>query len=193
MSINRNIGSAILLLLAILIGGWSAYVAHEAKEESRARRNRMQVVRELLADDSQGIVVLAPSGRIIEWSPGATAIFGWTLSEVAGSYPDFLMPPELWKRHEAKLAARASGKVDPHRVSSVICWAITKTNELVQVHVVVSSFRNHVGYNHIAIIAKQDNYVRLADTPKPTDLSKIPKPCPTVVELPPGVYTPFTE
>jgi len=193
MTISRNVLSALLLLIAASIVGVSVYKANEAREESRARRNRMTVVRELLADDSQGLVVLSPDGRIIEWSPGATEIFGWTLSEVMGSYPDFLIPPKLWELHKAKIEARQFGKTDPHKVSSVECWAMTKSGKLVQVHVVVSSFRDHVGYNHIAIISKVEDYKRLPTMPKPTEIGDMPVPHPQVIEVAPGVYSPFSE
>ena len=193
MSTLRSIVAGLLIAVAAGLVIFAGVAAYNIRAENILQAHRMHVVRELLATDTQALVVLSPEGRIVEWSPGATSIFGWTLSEVGGSYPDFLMTPDVWHKHCAKLLEMQHGQMDPRRVSAIDCWAIAKGDQLVQVHVVVSSFHDGIGYYHIALISRIEDFRRLASSPKPTGpiVSVLPHPEPIKAE--PGIYTPFQQ
>lgn len=142
-------------LLGTLLAGAFCVVAllygTRQREEVLIKESRLQVYRDMLAETSYAFIVLDPRGQIVEWGPGAERLFGWKRAEVTGRTPDFLMPPEFAKKH---LAAIQRTNYDfAKTLTSVDCEAYHKDGHVIPIHVTASSFRNHVGFYHAALIA----------------------------------------
>jgi len=83
-----------------------------AEEESEKRQKYLESV---LRNTPNAIVTTDPSGRILEWNPGAETVFGYRPEEVIGNnIDDQVAGPEVMR--EAKALTRrveSGGKVDP--------------------------------------------------------------------------------
>jgi PAS domain S-box-containing protein len=55
----------------------------------------------LFGDPGRAVVYAEASGRIGFWNAGATALFGYSVTDVAGRRVDILVPPEHRERHWA--------------------------------------------------------------------------------------------
>lgn len=69
--------------------------------ERLAREAQLQALVQAAHD---AIVTVDSSGRIIEWNPAATRIFGFTKNEVIGRDATIIMPEEQRPRHKSALA-----------------------------------------------------------------------------------------
>jgi PAS domain S-box-containing protein len=146
--------------LAMIAGG--LYVRHSIAEERAAEKaateyqlavtqqqlaeakrqlaeERESAITGLLSATGYGIVALDRDHKIVEWSDGATKLFGWTKEEAIGTDAKFLMPPELLPVHHA---AFAKAIVNPKRdhVAEVFCTANTKSGKKIDVRINVRMY-----------------------------------------------------
>jgi PAS domain S-box-containing protein len=154
----------------------------------------MRVVRDLLASDAIGLVVLDFDGRICEWSPGATKIFGWTDAEVIGSLPDFLMTSECWAAHRTAMRRLDDDPKQHEQTLAIDGWCYSKEEGWVPVHIVVAGFHNHVDYYHIALFSRRADFRQMPTMPQPESHVRPVNP-PTSKPQPrlPGIYHAFTD
>jgi PAS domain S-box-containing protein len=186
MTPARNSLSTSLLLLSVACVTGAAFYAKHTSDEAYRQQYRLQILRSMIATTDHGFVVLNPAGQIVEWGPGAAKIFGWSAAEVLGSSPDFMMPKEYRANHHAVLE-RQDGRFACNLVE-VEGWAYTKDGRMIPIHVVVSSFKNHHGYYHVALFTALDKPHRVDNTvspPVPEPVDKRPQPQPSPVPPPP--------
>ena len=64
--------------------------------------------------DEAALVVADRKGRIVYWSPGATALFGYAAQSMLGKSASVLVPPAFRRRHTAGFRqAWATGVLEP--------------------------------------------------------------------------------
>ena len=64
--------------------------------------------------DQSALVIADRKGRIVYWSPGATALFGYAAEAMVGKGASVLVPPAYRRRHTAGFRqAWASGVLEP--------------------------------------------------------------------------------
>jgi len=166
--------SWVLMGLSSLMTVLAFAYALDARIENGKQEGRTVLFRSLIATTDHGLVVLDPSGHIIEWGPGAEQIFGWQSSEVIGSLPTFLMPEKYREMHARGMVKE---RYDMSRqLVDAECWAYKKDGTLIPVHIVASSFRNHIGYYHVALFTLLDNTKLIKIGDKPQDAAPPPKP-----------------
>jgi len=112
------------------------------------------------------VIVDGYSGLVKEWSPGATAIFGWPAEEALDSDLKFLMTEDKYLAHitaitTAPARARLNGAV-----VEITCWAFTKSEKQVHVRINVRGVRLDDEYLYVAIIDKIENIVTIPPTPQ---------------------------
>ena len=173
MTERRNWISGVLVGVSLSVVAGSIWYAMDYKRDLIVKENKMQVLRDMIATTRYGFVVLNPEGKIVEWGPGAERLFGWMSAEVIGSPPDFLMPEKFRIAHE--LAMKKENYDFSRSLIEVDCWAYHKNGQLIPIHIVAASFRNHRGFYHVALFTPSDQ-VRQLQTPKPED--KKPPPLP---------------
>lgn len=72
-----------------------------AREELRARSGEA-LLRATVDSALDAVVVAGADGRILEFNPAATAMFGWTQAEAVGrDFADLIIPAHLRDRHRA--------------------------------------------------------------------------------------------
>ncbi len=85
----------------------------EQRREQALRAEAAEVYRRTVEASSDAFVGADPSGRITDWNPAATAMFGWRADEVVGrQLVDELFPEEdraLYRGHLAALAPTRPG------------------------------------------------------------------------------------
>lgn len=185
MTQKRKWLSNMALVLALAIVAYAMSYAYRARVVELSQAARTQLFRDMIATTDHGLIIINPDGRIVEWGPGAEKIFGWKADEVTGSKLDFLMGPAAWKTHSAAIEARKDAPYAHRSLVTVSCWAFCKDGSKVNVHVVVSSFKNHIGYYHVGLITREENVRSAGVLPPPGPDSCPPAPKPQHIE-----YTP---
>ena len=90
-----GIAALLTILLGVVIAGSLRYkkLADSMEERVIRRTARLQELRlrlqQIIAESPMGILVLNEEGRVLQWNPAATEIFGWTEPEVIGRIPPF--------------------------------------------------------------------------------------------------------
>jgi len=101
----------------------------------------------LLDQTSDGLIALSPEGRILFWSSGAEAIFGYTSAETRGrDIGELLVPLEL--RHEASKALS-----DALTTGSALYESVRLRKDRSQVHVDVSMRRVNDAAGRVRFVA----------------------------------------
>ena len=185
MTIRRHWWSGLSLGLSLCIVVGCALWALHVNNELERQAYRMQVLRDMVATTDHGLVVINPAGQIVEWGPGAESLFGWRSAEVMGSTLDFLMPMPYCMQHKAALAKRGDSTIKKRGLVTVDCWAFHKDGHLIPVHVIVSSFFNHIGLYHVAMITPQDKVRNPVAVEKPENPGTPSVPMPQPVLPPP--------
>jgi PAS domain S-box-containing protein len=76
----------------IFVEGQDATEAHKAAAELRESEERNRRIIEGVKDHS--IFTVDIQNRVVDWTPGAQAIFGWSAEEITGESADVLFTPE---------------------------------------------------------------------------------------------------
>ncbi|MEG3088305.1 PAS domain S-box protein [Sphingomonas sp. PB4P5] len=100
----------------IFIEGQDATEAHRAQTGLRESEERARRIVEGVKDHS--IFTIDAYGRIVDWTPGAKAVFGWSADEVAGVSAEILFTPEDRERGvpaQELETARATGCANDER------------------------------------------------------------------------------
>ena len=72
------------------------------EQEARAGHTRLQTI---IDNVQEAIITIEETGTIVHWSPGATAIFGYSAEEVIGRNVSLLMPDEIARDHDTHIDA----------------------------------------------------------------------------------------
>jgi PAS domain S-box-containing protein len=76
----------------IFVEGHDATEAHRAGAELRESEERYRRILEGVKDHS--IFTVDADNKVVDWTPGAQAIFGWSAEEITGKSADILFTPE---------------------------------------------------------------------------------------------------
>jgi PAS domain S-box-containing protein len=76
----------------IFVEGYDATEAHRAEAELRESEERNRRMVEGVKDHS--IFTVDAANRVLDWTPGAEAVFGWSADEMKGNSADILYTPE---------------------------------------------------------------------------------------------------
>ena len=82
--------------------------------------------------DQSALVIADRKGRIVYWSPGATALFGYAAEAMVGKGASVLVPPAYRRRHTAGFSEHLHIQVEPPRrpVFPGRCGAFWTTYEI---------------------------------------------------------------
>jgi len=76
----------------IFVGGHDVTETHRVQAELRGSEERNRKIIEAVKDHS--IFTTDTMNRVVDWTPGAEAIFGWSADEIKGESADVLFTPE---------------------------------------------------------------------------------------------------
>lgn len=122
MTPTRNkISLAILQAMILGLLGVLGYVTYAHNQVD----SEVKILSDVLVRSNAAIVAIDSKGKVVEWSNGATEIFGWTREEVIGEKVDFLIPDSMLSRHHKRLSLAFSKRDGKTRV--IECKANHKT------------------------------------------------------------------
>lgn len=150
---RRVLFSWIPLLISIFLAGLLSSVVWHMQQSRDMDIRQRNLLFNLMECSDQAMVILNGNGKIVSWSSGAAAMFGWQPEEVLGEEPTFMMPEEFRDKHNDALAK----STEYQRVHMVDCHAQTKSGKLLHVHIYARTIPNHVGVYHVALINKAEN------------------------------------
>lgn len=91
------------------------------------------------------VITVNEMGVIIDWRPGATTLFGWTLEEAIGKDVYFITPPRYRHKHSAAFQKARNTKTLPDGTTTVQAHALTKSGEEIPVAINPSGFMDEQG------------------------------------------------
>ncbi len=164
MTLTRSYWSGVTTTISMAVVVWAMWYGLEYRRDVLVRENQIQIFRDMLTTSQYGFAVLNPEGLIVEWGPGMERIFGWKASEVLGSTPEFMMPEEYRAAHN--FAMKKEGFQLSRSLIEVDCFGYTKSGDILPIHIVAGSFKNHRGYYHMAFFSRRDDR-RVVQAPPP--------------------------
>lgn len=189
MTQSRNWLSGVLLGISLSIVLASMWFAYMASEDRAHQTVRTQMLRDLISTTDHGLIVLSPEGQIVEWGPGATAMFGWREDEVLGSSIDFLFPEQTREAVNKVFKTWPVASQLRRSLVHIDGWAFDKKGELKSFHSVSTRFKNHVGYYTIILFTDIGAMHSVIMLEKPTDAVPT-KPEPRPVDRRPAAMHP---
>lgn len=112
-------------------------------EVTRFKQEAVQASRlvSILRDSADAILLLEPSGRILEWNEGAQRLYGYSAAEAVERNIALLDAADAAGSFADAMAQLAAGEV----VAPLIVRRQAKSGALVQVQITAASVRNHTG------------------------------------------------
>ncbi|ACG79649.1 sensor histidine kinase/response regulator [Phenylobacterium zucineum HLK1] len=115
--------------------------------------NLEDVLNGILNISSEGIVVLDARLRILVFSPGAEAAFGWSADEMVGQSIERLIPPALRASHRKHVEAFAAGEAQSRRMSDRSdIFGLRRNGEVFPLEVGLSKLMTSKGQIYTALL-----------------------------------------
>jgi PAS domain S-box-containing protein len=112
MPINVILAGSPLVIGGEVVGSIAVYTdVTELKRTEAELERRQKYLESVLFNSSNAIVAIDAEAKILEWSPGAEKIFGWTKDEVLGKdIDDFVVKREFREEARRRTEATLSGQ-----------------------------------------------------------------------------------
>lgn len=109
LSLFRQVQRKRMALLALEEA--NAFLEHKISERTRELTDSEERLRSFIMAASDAVIIIDHDGRIEEFNPSASHLFGYDMAEVIGSSVNMLMPETYSQHHDVHLKAeRLSGQ-----------------------------------------------------------------------------------
>lgn len=178
MTMARVVSSWSLLLAAALIAGVlgvgiNGAVDHEKELQQALSRARQW--QEIVQHSDTAFIVCDVDGKIVQWSEGATVLFGWRETEAVGADLSILIPPGRYAIHEDGFRkTETRDKLENGEVLQVVGYMIDRCGNVLEVHVrVVAVVNGRTLY--VAQVVFADKVTEVPPM-APLDVEEVPPP-----------------
>jgi len=157
MPINVILAGSPLVISGEVVGSIAVYTdITELKRTQAELERRQKYLESVLFNSSNAIVAIDSEANILEWSPGAEKIFGWTKDEVLGKdIDDFVIKREF--REEAR--RRSEATLSGQRAESV--ESVRHRKDDTPINVLISSSPIYIGEEFAGAIFVYTDITRL--------------------------------
>ena len=147
-------GFALALSALVLLTAWGWQRTLRQRETINSQQRRAQAAHEaLILSSTDAFISINSNGRIVEWSPMATQMFGWSEAQVIGRLlTENIIPLRHHKGHAQGLARIAQGDA-PHILGKVMELSACRADGTeISVEMMVTPVHLESGRNYMAFV-----------------------------------------